>query len=206
MSDAPHGSMPNTAGPRGALDGAKADGRDTDDRVPRSSGEPQQIWRRDFPYTSEGEETVTRREFTRYLVLASGAFAAGNVVVAGWASARGVPEGKPSRIVALDDVPIGGSHLFRYPGEEDPAILVRIGDTDVVAWSQKCTHLGCVVYYAEEQQLLECPCHEGFFDVHTGRVVAGPPERPLPSITVEVRDGQVWATGYQVRGPLDRPR
>ena len=26
-------------------------------------------WRRDFPYTSGGEDDVTRREFTRYLVL-----------------------------------------------------------------------------------------------------------------------------------------
>ena len=37
-------------------------------------------WRRDFPYTSGGEDDVTRREFTRYLVLASGTFAAGTVV------------------------------------------------------------------------------------------------------------------------------
>jgi Rieske Fe-S protein len=191
----------------GTRDAGTADGgRHSNDRVPRTGGAAQPVWQRDFPYTSEGEETVTRREFTRYLVLASGAFAAGNVVVAGWATARNVPQAEPSRIVALDDVPVGGSHLFRYPGGEDPAILVRTGDTEVIAWSQKCTHLGCVVYYAEEEQLLECPCHEGFFDVRTGRVVAGPPERPLPRIAVEVRDGQVWATGYEVPGPLDASR
>ena len=39
-------------------------------------------WRRDFPYTSGGEDDVTRREFTRYLVLGSGAFAVGTVAVA----------------------------------------------------------------------------------------------------------------------------
>jgi len=30
-------------------------------------------WRRDFPYTSAGEDDVTRREFVRYLVLARAA-------------------------------------------------------------------------------------------------------------------------------------
>ena len=86
------------------------------------------------------------------------------------------------RVVALDDVPVGGTHLFRYPSEDDPAILVRIGEDELVGWSQKCTHLGCVVYYAAEEELLECPCHEGFFDARDGQVVAGPPERPLPRV------------------------
>ena len=45
-------------------------------------------WRRDFPYTSGGEDDVTRREFTRYLVLGSGAFAVGTVAVAAWSSLR----------------------------------------------------------------------------------------------------------------------
>lgn len=158
------------------------------------------IWRRDFPYTSAGEETVTRREFTRYLALASGAFAGSNVGVAAWTSLRDVPEGEPTRIVALDEVPIGGTYLFRYPHENEPAILVRLGTDELVAWSQKCTHLGCVVYYEPAEEMLECPCHEGFFDVHTGGVVSGPPERPLPRIAIEIRDGDVWAVGYEVDG------
>lgn len=158
----------------------------------------QPVWRRDFPLTSAGEERVTRREFARYLALASGAFAAGTVGVAAWASAREVPEGEPMRVVALADVPVGGTHLFHYPHDEEPAILVRLGEREVVAWSQHCTHLGCVVYYAPEHEELECPCHEGFFDVRTGSVTAGPPERPLPRIVLEIRDGDVWAVGYEV--------
>ena len=166
--------------------------QDPEDRQP--------AWRRDFPLTSAGEERVTRREFARYLALASGSFAAGTVGVAAWASARDVPRGEPQRVVALDDVPVGGSHLFHYPDEEEPAILVRLGEDEVVAWSQHCTHLGCVVFYAPAAEELECPCHEGFFDVRTGDVLAGPPERPLPRIVLEVRDREVWAVGYEVDG------
>ena len=34
------------------------------------------LWREDFPLTSAGEDAVTRREFVRYLVLASFCLAA----------------------------------------------------------------------------------------------------------------------------------
>ncbi len=122
------------------------------------------IWRRDFPYSAAGEEDVTRREFARYLVLASGVFAAGNVGIAAWASARAeLPDLDPARVVAAADVAVGGSYLFRYPTQNDPVILVRLGEADFVAYSQKCTHLGCVVYLEGDE--FECPCHEGFFDV-----------------------------------------
>jgi Rieske Fe-S protein len=40
----------------------------------------------------------------------------------------------------------------------------------------------------------ECPCHEGLFNLE-GRPIAGPPDRPLARIEVEVRDGMVWALG-----------
>ncbi len=172
---------------------------------PRRQGHegPEPAWRRDFPYTAAGEERVTRREFSRYLALASATFAGATAAIAAWASSRTVPVGEPKKIVALADIPVGGSHLFHYPDAEEPAIMVRLGDDEVVAWSQHCTHLGCVVYFAPHDDLLECPCHEGFFDVRSGSVVAGPPERPLPRITLEVRDGDVWATGYEVNGRGD---
>jgi Rieske Fe-S protein len=153
------------------------------------------VWREDFPYTSDGEDDVTRREFVRYLVLASGAFAGANVAIAAITSLRSVNEGAPRRIVSADRVPAGGYHLFRYPSEDDPAILLRLPDGELHAFSQKCTHLGCVVYYEQADRHLVCPCHDGVFDAGTGDVLAGPPERPLGRIDVEVRDGIVWALG-----------
>ena len=154
---------------------------------------PDPLWRRDFPITSAGEDEVTRREFVRYLVAASGGFAAGNVGVAVWSSLRSINEGEPREIVPVDQVPEGSSHLFSYPTGADPAILVHLPGGELRAFSQKCTHLGCVVYYQADTGEMECPCHEGFFDAHTGAVLAGPPERPLGRIEVEVRDGVVWA-------------
>lgn len=151
-------------------------------------------WRRDFPYTAAGEEGVTRRDFTRFLMAASVAAAGGAGLMSIWASLRTVNRGEPRELVALGDIPVGTSHLFEYPTANDPAILVRLAEDEVVGFSQKCTHLGCVVYWASEESRLECPCHEGVFNVE-GRPVAGPPERPLGRIELEVRDGVVWALG-----------
>lgn len=154
-------------------------------------GDP--VWRQDFPLTAAGEDAVTRREFVRYLVLASGGFAAGNVGIALWSSLRSINEGEPRPIVAVDRVPEGTAYLFDYPDEADPAILVHLPGGELRAFSQKCTHLGCVVYYQASSGEMLCPCHEGHFDARTGDVLAGPPQRPLGRIDVEVRDGTVWA-------------
>lgn len=152
------------------------------------------IWRRDFPYTSEGEDGVTRREFARFLVAASVAVAGGSGVVSLWASLRTINTGAPRRVVSLDQVGVGDSHLFRYPTENDPAILIRHDDETILGFSQKCTHLGCVVFWAPAEQHFECPCHEGIFNL-SGEPIAGPPERPLGRIEMEVRDGDIWALG-----------
>jgi Rieske Fe-S protein len=161
---------------------------------------PDPVWRQDFPLTSAGEDEVTRREFVRYLVLASGGFAAGNVGIALWSSLRSINEGEPRAIVALDRVPEGTAHLFDYPTSADPAILVHLPGGELRAFSQKCTHLGCVVYYDAGTGEMECPCHEGHFDADTGEVLAGPPQRSLGRIDVEVRDGTVWAVAARGEG------
>ena len=153
-------------------------------------------WKRDFPYESAGEEEVTRREFARYLALGAGALAVGNVGLAAWTQLRSINVGSPQAVVALADIEVGGTYLFRYPEAADPAILLRVDEQEIVAFSQKCTHLGCVVYFQPDENRWHCPCHEGNFSPLTGAVISGPPTRPLGKIDVEVRsDGMIWALG-----------
>ncbi len=154
------------------------------------------IWRRDFPYEAAAEEEVTRREFARYLVLGAGAMAVGNIGLAAWTQLRSINTGSAQPIVELATVPVGETYLFTYPSSDNPAVLLRAGEREVVAFSQQCTHLGCVVYYQPEEDRWHCPCHEGNFTTLTGEVISGPPTRPLGRIDVEVReDGRVWALG-----------
>lgn len=150
-------------------------------------------WQQNFPHTSAGEEAVTRRAFTRYLIAGSGALAAAGVGVAAWTSLRDLPAGTEQPITDLDALPEGASYLFRYPGPDDPAVLVHLPGGQLAAYSQKCTHLGCVVFWEADELELVCPCHEGIFDATTGDPVAGPPERPIPRIRLDVRDRTIWA-------------
>lgn len=161
------------------------------------SGDGTPVWLQDFPHTSAGEEAVTRRAFTRYLIAGSGVFAAATVGAAAWTWARDLDAGSPAAIIDLNELAPGSAHLFRYPGPDDPAILLHLPDGRLVAYSQKCTHLGCVVFYEPETTELVCPCHEGIFEPGTGDPIAGPPERALPAIAVEVRDATVWALGIE---------
>ena len=62
--------------------------------------------------------------------------------------------------------------------------LVREGEA-VKALSATCTHLGCQVRWDGDAKRFRCPCHGGEYDAQ-GRVVAGPPPRPLDPIEVRV--------------------
>jgi Rieske Fe-S protein len=158
------------------------------------------LWAEEFSVHSAEDKYVLRRQFTKFLVLTSLGMFAGNVwiwVRSLFAKSTGV---LPERMVAeASSIPVGGVKLFRYPTDNDPCILVRRPDRTLVAYSQKCTHLSCAVYYSREQNRLECPCHEGYFSIETGRVLQGPPPRPLPRIELEVRGDQVLAVGIRLQ-------
>ncbi len=62
---------------------------------------------------------------------------------------------------------------------------------DYVAISNICTHLGCRVRWISEQQRFFCPCHNGIFDKE-GKVVAGPPPRPLDRYEAKVENDQIY--------------
>ncbi len=88
---------------------------------------------------------------------------------------------------------------FTYPEPHDDCLLVRFASGEVAAFSQKCTHLSCAVKPEFGSGRFHCPCHEGWFDMATGAPLAGPPRRPLPRIRLEVRKGEIYATGVEWR-------
>lgn len=69
-------------------------------------------------------------------------------------------------------------------------MLLHLPDGRFVAYSQRCTHLSCAVYYQAERERLYCPCHEGVFDPATGEPIAGPPQRRLMQIRLR-QDGEM---------------
>jgi len=98
----------------------------------------------------------------------------------------------------VGDLPVGGARVFQYPSANDPCLLIRTGADSYVAYSQKCTHLSCAVYFDAAKGRIECPCHEGAFSAADGRVLQGPPPRPLPRIRLERRGEDLVATAVEV--------
>ena len=166
----------------------------SDERDVRAATAPFQA---EFPYERDEEAQVTRREFCNFLGLTSAALFVGAAGFAGKAviDARTSETLPVTRIEGAELLGPNSSLNFSYPTERDSAILIRTADGAYHAYGQKCTHLSCPVYYSRDHQRLECPCHEGAFDVATGGVLYGPPPRALDAIAVEMRDGQVWAVG-----------
>ena len=151
----------------------------------------------DFPYDREEEAQVTRREFCNFLGFTSAALFVGAAGFAGKSviDARQVESFIPAKIEGAETLAPGSSLNFRFPTAKDTAILVRTMEGTYHAYGQKCTHLSCPVYFDRDNQRLECPCHEGAFNAQTGDVLYGPPPRPLDTISLEVRTGEVWAVG-----------
>jgi Rieske Fe-S protein len=175
------------------------------DRVPlplRPAPPPEApAWRQDFPVDWPQDHFVARRDFTKFLMLTSLPFAFVQVCLAvgNWLRRyRGQP---PVRAIArLADVPVGGPPLsFNYPDGQGPCLLLRPDEHTLLAFSQKCTHLGCAVTPELEQKRFYCPCHLGYFDLATGRPLAGPPRRPLPRVLLEDRGSVLYAVGLEVR-------
>ena len=161
------------------------------------SNEP--LWKDEFSIHSADERYVNRRQFTKFLVLTSLGMFVGNLWILTRSWLHKEPEYAPLLVAKTGEIPVGGVKLFRYPGPNDPCILMRLDEDTYVAYSQKCTHLTCPVYYAHQTGKLVCPCHEGYFSARTGAVLQGPPPRPLPRVVLE-RDGdELIAVGMEQR-------
>ncbi len=156
------------------------------------------LWKDEFSVHSADERYVTRRQFSKFLVLTSLAMFVGQIwiLVKSWFARR--QSAFPLQpVAAVGEVSVGEVKLFTYPTPQDHCILVRTAAETYVAYSQKCTHLSCAVYYSKDSNSLECPCHNGFFSVKDGSVLAGPPRRPLPTIQLETRGDQLFAVGVK---------
>jgi nitrite reductase/ring-hydroxylating ferredoxin subunit len=92
-------------------------------------------------------------------------------------------------LVALDRVPVGGGVIL---GKEKVAVN-RPAPDHVRAFSAVCTHQGCTVDTVTDGTI-DCLCHGSSFDAATRAVRLGPAARPLPTVAVVVRSGEVIAS------------
>jgi menaquinol-cytochrome c reductase iron-sulfur subunit len=77
---------------------------------------------------------------------------------------------------------------------------------EFVAISTRCVHLGCPVRFVEAAGNFICPCHGGVYDFQ-GKVIGGPPVRPLDRFQTRVRNDVVEiGPRYSVTSQLEPVR
>ncbi|MCI0342498.1 MAG: Rieske (2Fe-2S) protein [Planctomycetales bacterium] len=134
----------------------------------------------------------TRRDVLDRLLLAGGAAAGagmlGPAALYLWPAGSRGPAEAFLAAGALKDLPVGDARLVQARGR--PVLLLRRSETEVRAFSAICTHLGCVVRWDRERQVIACPCHAAVFSAE-GQVLSGPPPRPLAELPVTVSGDDV---------------
>jgi thiosulfate dehydrogenase (quinone) large subunit len=96
----------------------------------------------------------------------------------------GTPPIAGRTIARLDQLPMGQAIGFTAPAV-GAAVLVRLANDRVVAYSRTCTHAGCLVGYDPSNRILVCPCHGAEFDpARDAAPIAGPAPTALQLIPV----------------------
>lgn len=95
------------------------------------------------------------------------------------------------------------AYLSAQP-QETPVFVVNLGKGQFTIFDVRCTHLGCPVERIEKDSTYLSPCHGGVFD-DAGKVLAGPPPRPLDRYEYKIENDILFAGKlYQVNERLER--
>lgn len=154
-------------------------------------------WKADFPIKKTEAGYIARRDFLKVITLFSGIMAAVNVFIPVFNFFHKRKVIKDYFVCNASELKVGTQKTFYVDGDHrNPYMLIRLAEDDWRVYEQKCTHLSCSVIYDHEHGMIECPCHHGFFDAKDGKVLQGPPPRPLPRLNVVVKDGKIFVEDY----------
>lgn len=152
----------------------------------------------------------TRTKFLSMVAIAMGGVmtAAILVPVVGFAVADSVKEEEWRWVDVgpFSDFPPNQTTSIAVDGPDPEAnrrVYVRNRDKKLVAIWNRCAHLGCPVAYSKAADNFTCPCHGGSYD-SLGKVVAGPPPRPLDRFDIKIVNAQGKDVEFAQAKPADR--
>ncbi len=101
-----------------------------------------------------------------------------------------IPEASVNEAVVgrVSDFSVNTGKIVRFGSR--PVLVIRRSEHEWRAFAGVCTHLNCTVQYEPARHQIWCACHNGFYDLN-GKVVSGPPPRPLEEYQVRVRGEEV---------------
>jgi arsenite oxidase small subunit len=168
-----------------------------------------------------------RRDFLRYAAVASGVLAVAGVAAvaesvtnAAEATATAAATTFPKVLITnVSSLQVNVPVSFNYPLDDEPNLLIKVGqtaqggvgpDSDIVAFSNICQHLGCTYSflapgatplcnstYQAAQPMGYCCCHGSQYNfLEEAKVIGGPAPHPVPMVVLEVdSSGDIYATG-----------
>lgn len=138
--------------------------------------------------------TGPRRWFLDWVIRVCGVITGAALVIPAIAYLRPITKTGPVKtrkdVGKASDWPVWSGRKVEVGGK--PVIVVRT-DSEFVALSAVCTHLGCLVEFNAPKHDIICPCHGAIFDL-TGKVMGGPAPQPLPVYQVSVAEGAVYVS------------
>lgn len=169
-------------------------------------------------HSTESYHSASRRQFFRSLVNSIGALIM-TIVAVPLGGLYILPALRKPKVVwkecgMVDDFPVGEIKLVplkplerrQWPEDwgTEAAFVYRRSDDDFIVYNLHCTHVGCPVNWSPPAERFFSPCHGGVFDAE-GRVLAGPPPRPLDRYEVKIQHGVVYAGPvYRVNNQVER--
>jgi cytochrome b6-f complex iron-sulfur subunit len=135
--------------------------------------------------SSLAETSIARRKFLGGLWTGGAVLIGGAGIWTSWDFIRPLPTtGFGGVVRAVSPDAVTEDSVIEVPAAR--AFLTRV-EGEVIALSQKCTHLGCRVPYCPSTGRFECPCHGSVFN-RGGDFLAGPAPRGMDRYPVEVGD------------------
>jgi Rieske Fe-S protein len=146
---------------------------------------------------STEDPNLTRRGFlqlvNKLLAVTGVAVVLGPIIAYFWPNKLEEVPAEPVVVGDPDSIPVGQSKTIRFG--RYPALVINTAERGLVAYSAVCTHFACIVNWNEEEGVIECPCHEGYFRAEDGSVISGPPPRPLDAIPIFIEDDTLFIGG-----------
>ncbi len=162
---------------------------------------------------AEDKSKISRRKFLTYVVNGAAGFVTAAIaypLIGYFLSPAGKKSQNPTiPITRTDRIPVGVPTFVRFEERMPDAWVITTESEGVwvstkdgknfILFDPHCTHLRCPFYWDEQKRVFVCPCHGGEFDID-GKVLAGPPPRPLDRWQFTIRNGEIETSGQVIRG------
>ena len=178
--------------------------RDLEQITTAPDGQPMQAqpaWRKDFPIDTPQDNYVARRRFHQV----HGSHQPG---VCGRASVdRGAERDPPvSRQVGPAARGAKGRRAHRRDGDfhlsrRSRSVACCCARAQTISWPTARSARISRAPWCRITRGAACtaPCHNGAFEIASGRPIQGPPRRPLPKVVLEINGEEIYAAGVEER-------